>query len=316
VLAWAQVILGFALLCGGGELLLKGAVALARRWGVSPLLIGATVVAFGTSAPELAVCVGAAWRGHAGLALGSVVGSNMANVLLILGVAAVVSPVLWQSLAMRRDAALLIGSTLLFVILTGTGRILAAFEGGRMVAVLGTVTGLSYWYERQDPPLTFELLQKEAEQIGGRTRGLAALLLITAAGLGGLWLGSEQLIVGAIEVARTAGVSEATIGLTLVAVGTSLPELFISLLAAHRHHADIALGNVVGSCVFNQLFVAGAAALVSPLAVPLEVLQLDLWLMLAVLMLLGVLLRVRARLGRRAGLVCLLIYSLWLTSKL
>lgn len=314
VLAYVQVGLGLALLFGGGELLIRGAVALARRLAVSPLLVGATVVAFGTSAPELAVTVQASWKGHAALAVGNVLGSNIANVLLILGIAALVSPVLWQPIAMRRDALLLAFSTILFVIFLGSSQRLTAWEGALMVGVLIGVTCLFYWYERQNPPVSVELLEREAAQLGPPP-GFGLAGATTAAGLAGVVLGSDQLVEGATHLALAWGISEATIGLTLVAVGTSLPELATAVVAAYRNHADVALGNVVGSCTFNSLGVAGTAALLAPLAIPPELLDLDLWLMLAVLLLLSAALRARARLGRRAGLACLALYAVWIATK-
>lgn len=313
--AYVQVTLGFVLLFGGGEVLIRGSVSLAKRLAISPLLVGATVVAFGTSAPELAVCAHAAWTNHAGLALGSVVGSNVANVLLILGFAAAVSPIAWQPAAMRRDAFLLLGSTILFVILIGTDQVLSRWEGLVMAVLLVGFTWLSYWYERQTPALTMELLEREATEIGSRAPAIWGSLGLTVAGLLGVVLGSGQLVEGASVVARERGISEATIGLTLVAVGTSLPELATSLVAAYHRHADVALGNVVGSCVFNQLGVAGVAATVSALPTPDEVMTRDIWLMLAVSTVLALVLRTRHRLGRRAGLLALLAYVLWIETK-
>ncbi len=312
----AQLALGLLLLFGGGEILIRGSVSLADHWGVSPLLVGATVVAFGTSAPEFAVCLNAGLTGHDSLAIGNVVGSNIANVLLIVGLAALVFPITWTPRRLRRDAGVLVAVTALFTAVAASGRI-SALAGGAMVALLLGMTAHAYQRERRNGgPETLELLSREVEQIQLDLPRLGRALVGTLAGLVAVIVGADQLVEGASALARAAGVSEAAIGLTLVAFGTSLPELATALMAAYRKHSELALGNVIGSNVFNLLGIAGTTALVAPLGVPDEIRQVDIWLMLALTALFGAVLVVRAQMGRGAALGFVLAYALWVASKL
>ncbi len=315
-LAHLQLTLGLLLLFGGGEVLIRGSVSLADRWGVSPLLIGATVVAFGTSTPELAVCLNAALTGHASLALGNVVGSNIANVLLIVGLAGLVFPITWTPHKLRRDATALVITTGLFVLFATTGQIVA-WAGGLMVAILLALTLLSYQMERRDNhgSATLEMLSREAEEMQ-RGPHLGAALVGTMAGLVAVIVGADQLVEGASALALTAGISEATIGLTLVALGTSLPELATALVAAYRKHSELAIGNVVGSNVFNLLGIAGTTAMVAPLSVPQEILDLDLWLMTGLTVAFALTLVGWSRVGRGPALVFVVVYVTWVSFKL
>ncbi|MBS1106377.1 MAG: Inner rane protein YrbG, predicted calcium/sodium:proton antiporter [Deltaproteobacteria bacterium] len=282
---------GLALLFGGGEALVRGAVALAHRLGLSKALIGATVVGFGTSAPELAVAVDAGLTGHGAIALGTVVGSNICNVLLVLPVAALILPVRWSRRAIRRDATAL------------------------LVALFG-VTTFAIVAERRAPSVAVDLLSEEADALDAVPFPLALAVLGTIGGIAAVVGGADLLVEGATELARRFGVSEATIGLTLVAVGTSLPELAAGAAAARRQHPEVALGNVLGSNVFNQLGIVGAAALMAPLAVPPEVARADLWAMLALMVATAAGLLLARRLGRAPALVGLLLYASWVAFKL
>ncbi|MDW8479900.1 MAG: calcium/sodium antiporter [Xanthomonadales bacterium] len=261
------LLLAFALLLlfVGAEALVRGAASLALRLGLSRLAVGLTVVAFGTSAPELVVSVEAALAGSGDLALGNVVGSNIFNVAVILGLAALICPIPVRERIVRLDAPLALGAALLLWPLLADGRI-ARVEAALLLAILGGYTALNLVLARRrvreglqdwpDAPL--------AAGEGSLAWDLAGLAL----GLLLLVLGSELLVEQAIAIARRLGVSEAVIGLTLVAAGTSLPELATSLVAAVRRQPDIAIGNVVGSNVFNILGILGAAGLLAPLAAP------------------------------------------------
>lgn len=305
-MSYLLVAAGLILLLAGAEFMVRGAVALARRLGVSLMLIGLTIVAYGTTAPEFVVSLDAALAGLPDIAVGTVVGSNIANVLLILGTAGLIAPILCQPGALRRDGAILVGASLLFVGFAWYGAI-AAWQGALMVAMLFAVTGICYWTERREGAAAAHA--REAEEIHHlpRTYGLTLAFLI--GGLAGVILGSHLLLEGAVSVARTLGVSEAVIGLTLVAVGTSLPELATAVVAAYRRHPELALGNVLGANMFNILGVMGTVSLVTRLQVPTKIADFDLWVMLGVTMFFVAWMIFTRRLGRPLALVFLAVYG-------
>ena len=263
---------GLALLVLGGDLLVKGAVNLALRLGITPLVVGLTVVAFGTSAPELLVSLSAALGGSSGIALGNVVGSNIANVLVILGFTALVSVVTTKGHDLRESWAMMMGASVLLIGLAATGRI--GMWGG-IVLLLALVAVL--WRQLSTGRVD------DSEEIEGAEPGARGLRIAIwlGAGLVLLPLGANLLVNGATQIAQDFGISDTVIGLTLVAVGTSLPELAASVAAALKGRADMALGNVVGSNIFNILAILGITSIVTPLPIPPEMLRLDLWVMLA-----------------------------------
>lgn len=271
---------GFILLLVGAELLVRGAVGIATRWGISPLVIGMTVVAMGTSAPELVVSVDAALSGAPGLALGNVVGSNIANVLLILGVSGLVRSIQTSPQAFYPDSVTLLGGSLVFVLLCLSGT-LGFMQGAVLLVLFFAFLWLSYWRESHEPEGTANPHVQEVEDIQGVPKALWLMLLEIAIGMAALAGGAEMLVHGGSSIARELGVSEEVIGLTLIALGTSLPELAASVMAALRSHTDVALGNVVGSNLFNILGVAGVTATIAPLPVPDQLVRFDVWVMLA-----------------------------------
>ena len=249
--------LGLALLTVGAEALIRGASGIAGRLGISPLIIGLTVVAFGTSAPELAVSVAAAWSGQPDIVIGNVVGSNVFNVLLVLGLSALITPLAIHSQLIRVDVPLMIGASILTLLFALDGRI------GRVDGAVLFVGIIAY--------IAFQVRQGRRERLAAERRepapiplGWWADALLVLIGLTVLVLGSRFLVTSAVEIARSLGVSELVIGLTIVAAGTSLPEVATSVVASLRGQRDIAVGNVVGSNVFNLLSVLGLASLVSP----------------------------------------------------
>lgn len=299
--------LGFVLLFGGGELLVRGAISVSSRFGLSPLLVGMTVVAWCTSAPEVVVSVGAALDGSADISIGNVVGSNIVNVLGVVGISALITPILVNPKALRRDTGWMMGVSVALAALVLAGHI------GRVPGFLLLGAGVFYvWYsyrkESQQPcEPEAQVHLAEAEEIQGPDSvWLAAGYLLV--GLGVLVLGSRLLITGATSIAQSWGVSEAVVGLTLVALGTSLPELATSVVAALRGHSDVAVGNVVGSNLTNIYGVIGITAIVQPIAVAEQIAQLDIWVMLATSAALAALMLVRGRIGRRAGLVFVSAY--------
>ncbi len=296
---------GAALLALGGELLVRGSAALAARLGVSPLLAGLTIVAFGTSAPELVTSVIAALAGSPDIAIGNVVGSNIANILLIVGATAVLMPIAVDRRAYRRDAFMLIVATGATVAVMVTLGQVDRLVGAGFLVLLAVHILWAYAGERRRTVAVAEV-QEEAAAPGLRVLPALLLALLGAAATVG---GARLLVDGAIALAREFGMSEAVIGLTIVAVGTSLPEMVTSIVAAIRKHSEMALGNVIGSSLFNLLGILGVTALVQPLSVPASMIRFDGWALAgATLALVGLLLIVR-RIGRKIGLAMLAGYA-------
>ncbi len=307
-MTYLQILGGLVLLIGGAEFLVRGAVGLARRLGVSPLVVGMTVVAMGTSAPELVVSLNAALTGAPGITLGNLVGSNIANVLLILGAVGLVMPFAAKPQARQRDALVLLGGSLLFAILCWRGTI-GLWPGLILLAAFFGFLGHSYWSEiRADGAAAKERMEevRELESTAG-SAGMTWLALI--GGLVAIIYGADLLVVGGVALAREHGVPEEVIGLTLIAIGTSLPELAASVVAAVRGHADVAIGNVVGSNLFNILGVVGVVAVTTPLPVAAQIQDFDIWVMLGTTVLVVPLLMGRWRFSAREALVFLFAYA-------
>jgi cation:H+ antiporter len=272
---------GLVLLLLGGELLVRGAVAVAERFAVSPLLIGLTLVGFGTSTPELVASINAALAGAPGIAIGNVVGSNIANILLILGSGARLRPLATQPEAFRRDGPVLLGASALLVAICLLGEIGRPI-GTVLLALLLAYTLWTWRTERVVADAAATMHAAEAEVVGRRPRSLPLALATALAGIAGVVWGADLLVRAAIELAQSLGVSDAVIGLSIVAVGTSLPELATTVVATLRRQSDVAFGNIVGSNIFNVLGILGVTALVQPLAVPASIARFDVWVMLAV----------------------------------
>jgi cation:H+ antiporter len=294
---------GFALLYLGGEALVAGSVRLALRAGVSSLAVGLTVVAFGTSSPELVVSLDAAWRGADGIVVGSVVGSNLCNLLLVLGLAAMVRPVEVRRKLLRVDIPVLVVASAALVWALADGW-MTRLEGGLFLLALAVYVGVSLWRAKRhesDPDDGVD----ESPPIPYLDRLPSWLLLLL--GLILLTLGAHWFVSGAIELALTLGLSETVIGLTVVAIGTSLPEISAGVLAAWRGQGDLAAGNAVGSCTFNILSILGASAVIRPLD-PGDVTSTDLWLMLLAPLALAPFAGTGLRLVRWEGAVLLSAY--------
>jgi cation:H+ antiporter len=255
---------GLVLLALGAEGLVRGAGALALRLGVSPLAVGLTVVAFGTSSPEVFVAVRAANSGKGGIALGSVVGSNIWNIAFVLGLAALVRPLRVRARLVRREMPIMIGATLLLCALLLDGG-LSRLDG--LLLLFGGLAYAGFAYKGASEGDSAPVLDEFGHAVSERPRSAWRAAMLVAGGLAALLLGANLLLTGAAAVAGRLGVSEVVIGLTLVAVGTSLPELATSVAAAFRNQPDMALGNVVGSNIFNILAGLGLAALISPFRV-------------------------------------------------
>jgi cation:H+ antiporter len=277
------IIIGIIILVTGAEIFIRGAVKLAELIGVSPLVIGLTVVAYGTSMPELAVSVQSTMAGLDGLAVGNAVGSNIANILLILGISALVAPLIVSQQLVRLDVPLMIGATLLLIFFASDGQITTP-EGAFLFSLLILYTGFLIYKSRKEgkAEVVAEYAKEFGEKIPPTWQNIALITVQVIGGVGMLVLGSGWLVDGAEAIAKSYGISELVIGLTIVAVGTSLPELATSVVASMRGERDIAVGNVVGSNMFNLLMVLGLGAVLSPtdLMVSEQALTFDMPIML------------------------------------
>lgn len=284
LLVAGQLLLGLVLLTIGAEALVRGAARLAAMLGISSLIVGLTVVAFGTSAPELAVSTQAAWVGNGGIAIGNVVGSNIFNVLFILGLSALVVPLVVDQQLVRLDVPLMIAASALLWVFALDGQI-TRLEGGILFVGIVVYTGFLIRQSRRQSAtqLAPEVDELSRVSISG-WHAWGKNLLFIGIGLVLLVLGARWLVEAAVGIARSLGVSDLIIGLTIIAAGTSLPEAATSIMASLRGERDIAVGNIVGSNLFNILTVMGVAALVapSPIEVPTQALVFDLPVMLLV----------------------------------
>ena len=308
------VVGGFFLLLAGAEIMLRGAVGLTEKFGISKLVVGMTVVAFGTSAPELLVSLNATLSGSSGLAIGNIVGSNVANILLILGVAGLLMPIASEPGTLKRDGWMLLLGTGLFMALTYRdeidligGLILLAYFIGFLV--------YSYRREKQGVDAAGEMYEHKVDDVEGVPHNLLKIMIFLALGFAGLIYGAEKLVEGGVAIARTFGVSETVIGLTMIAFGTSLPELAASVVAALRKHANVAVGVVVGSNIFNIVGIIGVVAVITPMEVPSRVVNFDIWIMAAAtLILMPFMIGRRERLGRFEAFLFLVAYLIYITT--
>lgn len=322
---------GFALLIAGGELLVRGSVAVAERLGVSPLIIGIVLVGFGTSMPELAISVQASYAGSPGIAIGNFVGSNITNILLIVGFSALLTPLTVHSRALKRDGAVVVAACLAFLIIAFLSPL------NRPIGAVFLVALAAYLYyairqERLEPEAghsaayemseAYDELMRQGDMWAARRLKWSARLgrllpyLMAVAGLATIVFGGRLLVASAVGLAHQIGVSEAVIGLTVVAVGTSLPELMTSLVAAYRGHSDVAVGNVLGSCVYNVLGIGGVVGLLAPTNVPEQIITYDNFVMVASSIALVIAASNGGRISRLEGGLMLAayvayVYSLW-----
>jgi len=314
--ALAQFIIGLLVVGLGAEWLVKSSVRLSRILSIAPVIVGLTIVSFGTSAPELAVGISASLSGQMELAVGNIVGSNIFNILVIVGLSALLKPILVHSNIIRMDLPIMLGASILFLIFAQNGsihRIEGSFLGAGLIAYIA----LQIWLVKKGKT---SKAQEELEEIleeGPTTlpKGQSALIgLLFVVGLAALVLGAQWMVSGATTLAQWFGVSELLIGLTIVAIGTSIPEVATSVVAALRGHSDIAIGNAVGSNIFNIFAVGGICAFVSPLplVVSAEALQIDTLIMIGAALLCLPLFLSNFRVDRWEGLAMLGLYGLYL----
>jgi cation:H+ antiporter len=315
-MAYLELFGGLTYLLLGGDLLVRGAVGLARRARISPLVVGLTVVALGTSAPELVVAVQAALAGHPAIALGNVVGSNIANILLVLGVPALIRPIPGDQPSGGRDALTMLIVSIGFFVMCAFGP-LGRPQGFLLLAVLLVFLGMSAREGRsvEARARAEEVELERAFGLPSRPRTILAFLVL---GLIFLPLGADLMVSGAVEVAYGFGIPELAIGLTVVAVGTSLPELATTVMAAVGRHEDVAMGNVLGSNILNVLAIMGAAAVATstPIAIDPELLGLDLPVMIGTAAAISLLAWRRIGIGRGLGVLFLSLYAAYVVTLL
>ncbi len=294
---------GIGLLYLGGEGLVRGGVGLGRKLGMSPLVIGLTIVSCGTSSPELAASLAAVLAGLPAIAVGNVIGSNIANLALVLGLTALVWPLKSSPRVLGRDTMVMLGASLcLFVVVRDN--LVSRYEGALLLAAMIGYVGLLLTRGRKE-----RAIARDLERAVPTTRASALLsLVLILGGTGLLILGARLLVAGAVGIAEALGVSERVVGLTVVAFGTSLPELAASLVAAVRHHNEIVFGNLIGSNTFNILLILGTTAVVEPVAAPWAELRLDLMVMLGISVLGPLLLVSGDKLSRWEGGLLLVCY--------
>ena len=300
---------GFILLGVSGEALLRGAVTTADRLKIPPLLIGLTVIAFGTSIPELTVSLNAARSGNPDIAVGNVVGSNIANILLVLGAMAVFRSFTIDAGTLNRDGRVMLGVSVLMVLMALNG-VISQWMGFALLTILGVFTLLLYRGARHESDVNETAASVDENLLEG---GLPMALLFLTTGLAGVLWGSDLMVDGAVELAQQAGISQAVIALSIVAIGTSLPELFISLFASLRGQTGLAIGNIIGSNISNILLILGVVASLGPLNVSPEIGNRDVWVMLGVAILGLVLMRSARRMSRMEGLFSLFLYALYVS---
>ena len=307
ILAIVAVVVGLAVLVWSADKFVDGAVGIAEYCGMSTLLIGMVIVGFGTSAPELTVSAISASQGNPELALGNAYGSNIANIALILGATALISPILMQRSVIRGDLPILIAVSILSIVLVWDGSVVR-WNGVLLLVVFALVMGYSSWREMRKANA-----EDSAEESSSEKKSLGKSIFLLVLGLALLVASSRALVWGAVAIARSLGVSDLLIGLTIVAIGTSLPELASSIAAARKGENDLALGNIIGSNLFNTLAVVGLAATISPMdEIEKAVTYRDMPLMTALtvaLIVLGFRCKGDGRLNRIAGAILLAIYA-------
>lgn len=323
------LLIGFAMLIAGGELLVRGSVAVAERIGVSPLIIGIVLVGFGTSMPELVISVQASLAGSPGISIGNFVGSNISNILLIVGFSALLAPLTVTSRALRRDGAVVVASCLAFLGLAFVSPLtqpIGALFVGMLAAYLIFAIRQETLAPNEGHSAAFEKSVADDELLRSGDNWAARRLkwssrlgrvlpyLMAIAGLGVIILGGRLLVDAAVSLAQAIGVSEAVIGLTIVAIGTSLPELVTSMVAARRGHSDVAIGNVLGSCIYNVLGIGGVVGLLAPTVVPEQIIYFDNFVMVGAAIVLIVFSATGGRISRLEGAAFLTAYGLYIYS--
>ncbi len=309
----AMLVSGLVLLVFAGDYLVKGAVGLAENFGIPSLIIGLTIVAFGTSAPELVIALDSALSGVPDIAIGNVIGSNIANVLLVMGLPALISPIHSGQRGLSRNVAIMLLFTLAFMWMIEDAYLstveAAGLFGGLVLFIVVQILRARLVMEGdEDAPTDYH------DDIGEAPHGNAKIAIFLIIGIVALPIAAHLTVVGASGIARTFGVSDAAIGLTIVAVGTSLPELATSFMAAWRRSGDVALGNIIGSNIFNIAAILGITGLVIPIPIAQSIVDYDMWVMFGVAILLGVICYGKVTTGKFLGGAMLIAYAAYIVS--
>lgn len=302
------VLAGLVVLTLGAEGLVRAGSSIALRLGVTPLVVGLTIVALGTSSPELVVSAQAAFMGSSGLAIGNVVGSNISNTALILGIAALVYPLKAKAVVIRREMPVMIAVSAILWLMILDG-VLSRIDGIILAVSVIAYTGFLYYSARKGR--VKEIEEQFAEAVDKPSKRPAADVLMLIGGIGFLVVGATLLVTGAVDIAKTLGIPEVVIGLSVVAIGTSLPELATSTVAAYRKEADMALGNAIGSNISNILLVLGVTAVISPISAA-DIRVVDMAVMLGTAVFLWALLGLRFVLDRLEAFILLVVYALYI----
>jgi len=303
-LEYFLLILGLIILLAGGKVLVDGATGIAFKLGMSTGLIGLTVVAFGTSAPELLVSVNAALKGNSDISIGNVIGSNIANIALVLGISGLFYPILIRKAHLKFEYLITIAATLLFYILSFNG-LISLVEGLILVTLF---VGFNFYLFRF--PVDNSEVVQEIEQV--KKYSFLTSIALFIVGVGGLYFGSELLVENAVNISRKYGVSERVIGVTIIAIGTSLPELITSIMSALSKQTDLALGNILGSNIMNILSIIGITALVKPIGVSEDFINSDFLWMIGITLILFPLMRTKMQISKVEGSILLLSYGVYL----
>lgn len=313
MITFLQIAGGLLFLFIGGEALVKGSVSIARNFGIPVLVIGLTIVAIGTSAPEMVVGIQAALGGHPDVAIGNIVGSNIANILLVLGLSAAIAPIIIHPEIIKQSGPFLIFITILFIIVCWSDGI-TVWE-----AVMLLLCKAAYsWYiieSTKNSKKKNELLKEIEADLPAKTNSFLSIILIIV-GIIALAYGADIFVEGSVSVARFFGISEAAIGLTLVAIGTSAPEISTCVIASYRNHSDIVLGNVIGSNLVNIMVGISIPALITHIPVNQKFLETDMWVMLAAtLIMMGVIIKSK-KVGRKTGVLFFICYIGYIAAQL
>ena len=307
------LVLGFIILLSGAEFMVRGAVGIAERLNISKAMVGMTIVALGTSSPEFVVSLNAALSNSSGLAIGNVIGSNIANIFLVIGFSGLVAPIIVKTNEYKKDGFILLVGTFLFVLLAFR----KVYDITSGITLLVFFIGfLSYTYskaKKTSVSATNPRSSRETTDGGDLDQNTAKLILFLLLGFGGLINGADLLVKSGIELARKFGIHESIIGLSVMAFGTSLPELAATAVAAFRKHSDIALGNIIGSNIFNIVGVMGIISIINPLDVPIRIIFFDMWVVLiATLLLMPFMLGNFDKINRYHSSILLIIYLIYI----
>lgn len=297
----AILILGLIVLIIGGELLVKGSVTIARNLKISPMVIGLTIVSFGTSAPELLVSLQAALEGNPGIAIGNVVGSNIANLGLVLAITVLIFPIIIERSTKLVDWPMMLLATMLFFLFS-LDNVLVFWEGAVLLSIIIIFTIVLVRNSRKEN-------KSLEEEVGETAKGSTVIgLLLLFGGLVGLYFGSGWFVSGAVDIAKDFNLSDRVIGVTVVAFGTSAPELVASTVAAYRQQTDISVGNLIGSNIFNIMGVLGITSMVVPISVEASVLSFDMYWMIGIALAMFPILFIGKRIGRLKGVLLMITY--------